>query len=172
MWTRRSKHVCRWLSSVCGVLFFTVIGRVLRSVPSFSAVATCGVYLIVAGLCLLCWKAWRGGRGASFFPLADTRGGIMPFITTATHGFYGVWRGSGGHGLLLCFQVFSTSMAGRGGDAWGFSSSAFPWELLIFASALKFGTRSGAGKVTRKELIELERFLPISNSLIFITRSI
>jgi hypothetical protein len=81
-----------------GVLFFTVLGRLLRSVPSFSAVAACGVYLVVAGLCLLCWRAWQSKRKGVFFlwliPVA-----ALPFITTATMGFMG-------YGVAATFMVF------------------------------------------------------------------
>jgi hypothetical protein len=81
-----------------GILFFTVLGKLLRNVPSFNAVASCGVYLVVAGLCLLCWRAWRSGRRASFYfwlvPVA-----ALPFITTATMGFMG-------YGVAAAFLVF------------------------------------------------------------------
>jgi hypothetical protein len=81
-----------------GVLFYTILGRLLRGIPSVGAVASCGVYLVVAGLCLLCWQAWRSGRYARFFlwliPVA-----ALPFITTATMGFMG-------YGVAAAFMVF------------------------------------------------------------------
>jgi hypothetical protein len=83
---------------VFGVLFYTVLGALLKGVPSFGAVASCGVYLVVAGLCLMCWQAWRNKRYASFYlwliPVA-----ALPFITTVTMGFMG-------YGVAAAFMVF------------------------------------------------------------------
>src|SRR5580704_15259360 len=71
-----------------GVLFYTILGSLLQNIPSFSALAACGVYLVIVGLGLLCWRAWQRRQRATLLlwliPVC-----LLPFVTTVTAGFMG-----------------------------------------------------------------------------------
>lgn len=85
-----------------GVLCVAVLIPVLRSVPSFGAVANCGAYLIVAGFCLGCWESWqRGNRSAFLLWLTLTLG--FPLFTMLTMGFLG-------YGALAAIMVFAFAL--------------------------------------------------------------
>jgi hypothetical protein len=73
---------------VSGLACFTVLAPVLGRIPSFGAVTFCGVYLIVVGFCLGCWKAFQEGNKPKTL-LWLSLVGSLPVLTTLTMGFLG-----------------------------------------------------------------------------------
>jgi hypothetical protein len=73
---------------VVGVLFVGVLIPVVKTIPSVGAVAVCGAYLIVAGLCLACWQSWVAkNRFGVLLKLCLSAG--FPAFTVLTMGFIG-----------------------------------------------------------------------------------
>jgi hypothetical protein len=73
---------------VAGVVFFALSFSFLGSLPTAQAIVGTGRQLVVAGLCLGCWKARReqhGGRLAGWLFLAF----LMPLATVIFEGFLG-----------------------------------------------------------------------------------
>lgn len=83
-----------------GVIFFMLSSSFLGHLPTAMAIVSTGEQLVVAGLCLCCWKARQEGdfrKLASWLCLAL----LMPFTTLITQGFLGY-----GIGALLVVLVF------------------------------------------------------------------
>ncbi len=71
-----------------GVVFVGFLIPILHAIPSVSAVANSGACLMVVGVCLGCWRAWRQGQTGSLLVwLALTAG--FPLFTMLTMGFIG-----------------------------------------------------------------------------------
>jgi len=73
---------------VCGVLFYVLSSTLLGRLPTSQAVVSSGQQLVVAGLTLCCWKAWRENkvrRVIGWLLLAL----MMPFATVVSTGFLG-----------------------------------------------------------------------------------
>ena len=71
---------------VLGLVFVGLLVPVVRSIPSIGAVAVCGAYLIVAGLCLSCWQSWTANnRFGALLKLGLIAG--FPAFTVVTMGF-------------------------------------------------------------------------------------
>jgi hypothetical protein len=86
-----------------GILCFTVLAPVLGKIPSISAMINCGVYLVVIGFCLACWKAHQEGkRWQLFFWLAAVTG--IPIVTAVSMGFIGYGAVAG---MMVYLFVFS-----------------------------------------------------------------
>jgi hypothetical protein len=87
---------------IAGICFFAVLAPVLRKIPSFSAVSASGVYLIVIGFCLACWRAWlKGSRLSLFFWLALSC--ALPAVTMVSMGFIGY--GAAAASVVFCFGL-------------------------------------------------------------------
>jgi hypothetical protein len=87
---------------IAGICFFAVLAPVLRNVPSFSAVSTSGVYLVVIGFCLACWRSWlRESRSKLFFWLAACC--ALPMVTMVSMGFIGY--GAAAASVVFCFVL-------------------------------------------------------------------
>jgi hypothetical protein len=83
-----------------GILFYTILGRLLGRIPSFSAVAACGVYLVIVGMCLKCWEAWQRHNLRRFlFILMFIP--ALPLLTMVNAGFLGY--GTAAAIMVLCF---------------------------------------------------------------------
>jgi hypothetical protein len=73
---------------VFGLIFYFILMPILSKVPSFAAMSTCGVSLLVIGLCLACWRGHlHHDRRKVFFWLALTA--AIPAVTVTTMGFMG-----------------------------------------------------------------------------------
>jgi hypothetical protein len=71
-----------------GVVFYLLSSTFIGSLPSATAIVSTGQQLVVAGLCLCCWKAWQEGNRRK---LAAWLGAaiLMPLVTVTTQGFLG-----------------------------------------------------------------------------------
>jgi hypothetical protein len=86
-----------------GILCFTVLAPVLGRIPSISAMINCGVYLVVVGFCLGCWKAHvERNRKKLVLWLAAVAG--IPFVTAISMGFIGYGAVAG---MMVYLFVFS-----------------------------------------------------------------
>src|SRR5262249_28391967 len=89
---------------VCtGVVFYMLLSTALASLPSATAIIATGQQLIVVGVGLSCWQAWRAGNARK---LALWIGVALsfPFITIVTRGFIGY-----GAGAAVCVLIFVSS---------------------------------------------------------------
>jgi hypothetical protein len=77
-----------WIYIVAGLASFTVLAPILGGIPSVGAVTFSGVYLVVVGFCLGCWKAFHEGSSARLLLWLCLIGGL-PVLTTLTLGFLG-----------------------------------------------------------------------------------
>jgi hypothetical protein len=71
-----------------GVVSFTLTFSYFGRLPTATAIVSTGEQLVVAGLCLCCWKAWKEGNPrklVSWLWVAL----LMPFTTVITQGFLG-----------------------------------------------------------------------------------
>jgi hypothetical protein len=87
----------------CGVIFYLLLSTFLGRLPTATAIVSTGQQLIVAGLCLCCWRAWRDGNLRAFagwLMLAF----LMPLITVISQGFLGY-----GVVALLIVLIFLSS---------------------------------------------------------------
>lgn len=85
---------------VAGVIFYMLSASFLGRLPTAMAIVSTGQQLVVAGLCLCCWKARQEGdirKLAGWLCLSL----LMPFATLITQGFLGY-----GIGALLVVLVF------------------------------------------------------------------
>jgi hypothetical protein len=73
---------------VLGLAFIFVLSPIFSKIPSFAALAHLGIFYLLVGLCLACWKAWFMGDKLSFL-LALAIACSLPFVTTLTMGFFG-----------------------------------------------------------------------------------
>jgi hypothetical protein len=86
-----------------GVVFYMLSSTFFGRLPTATAIITAGQQLIVAGLCLCCWKARQDGdfrKLTSWVMLAC----LMPFATLLTQGFLGY-----GVVALLVVLIFVSS---------------------------------------------------------------
>jgi hypothetical protein len=80
-----------WLPEIYlfgGVLSYVVLMPLLQGIPSFAAVSVCGVYLVVVGFCLACWRAGLEGRRLKVLIWLGLSLGI-PVVTILSMGFLG-----------------------------------------------------------------------------------
>jgi hypothetical protein len=73
---------------VCGIVFYVLSSTVFGHLPTAMAIVSSGQQLVVAGLALCCWKAWRENkvrRLVAWLMLAL----LMPLTTLVTAGFLG-----------------------------------------------------------------------------------
>ncbi|AFY34222.1 hypothetical protein [Calothrix sp. PCC 7507] len=85
---------------VLGLVFIFVLSPILAKIPSFAALANLGIFYLIVGLCLACWKAWcMRNTLAIIFWLAIAC--CLPLITTLTMGFFGY--GAAGTTVVLVF---------------------------------------------------------------------
>ena len=100
----------------CGVLFYVLSATFLGHLPTATAIVSSGQQLVVAGLALCCWKAWRENkvrRLIGWLMLAL----LMPLTTLVTAGMLGY-----GAVALLTLLVFVS----------GFVRSPFKVALVGF----------------------------------------
>jgi hypothetical protein len=73
---------------VCGVLFYLLLTTFLGRLPTARAIVSTGQQLIVVGLALCCWRAWRehSVRGLLGWLAMSL---VLPFTTLITAGFLG-----------------------------------------------------------------------------------
>jgi len=72
----------------CGVLFYLLSATFLGRLPTARAIVSTGQQLVVAGLALCCWKAWREHSAKTLIAwLAISL--LLPFTTLITSGFLG-----------------------------------------------------------------------------------
>ncbi|MGD0362289.1 MAG: O-antigen polysaccharide polymerase Wzy [Bryobacteraceae bacterium] len=73
---------------VCGVLFYLLSATFLGHLPTATAIVSTGQQLVVVGLALCCWRAWRANSVRRLLGwLAMSL--ILPFTTLITAGFLG-----------------------------------------------------------------------------------
>jgi hypothetical protein len=73
---------------VAGVVCYLLMSTFVRRVPTASAIVSSGTQLVVAGLALCCWQAWRSRDIRKLvFWLAISLG--MPVVTLMVQGFLG-----------------------------------------------------------------------------------
>jgi hypothetical protein len=71
-----------------GLFSYLVLLPLARNIPSATALVAAGWQLVVAGLCLGCWKEWQRRRRRRFtWWLAAAL--LLPFLTVITQGFLG-----------------------------------------------------------------------------------
>jgi hypothetical protein len=88
---------------VTGAIFYMLLTTALGSLPTATAIISTGQQLIVVGVGLCCWQAWRSGErtklmlwiGAAF---------AFPLITIISRGFIGY-----GAAALVCVLIFISS---------------------------------------------------------------
>jgi len=71
-----------------GVIFYVLSSTFIGRLPTASAIVSTGQELVIAGLCLCCWKARQEGdkrKLAAWLWVAL----LMPFVTVITQGFLG-----------------------------------------------------------------------------------
>jgi hypothetical protein len=72
----------------CGVLFYLLSATFLGHLPTATAIVSTGQQLVVVGLALCCWKAWRENSIRKLLGwLAMSL--VLPFTTLITAGFLG-----------------------------------------------------------------------------------
>ncbi len=71
-----------------GVIFYLLSSTFIGSLPSATAIVSTGQQLVVAGLCLCCWRAWQEGHRRKFAAWLGAAL-VMPFVTVTTQGFLG-----------------------------------------------------------------------------------
>jgi len=71
------------IGCVCYVLLLTV----LANVPSLTAVVSTGQFLVVAALCLSCWRAWNERSTSFWWWIAASL--VLPFVSTIAQGMMG-----------------------------------------------------------------------------------
>lgn len=74
--------------TVCGVLFYLLSATFLGRLPTARAIISTGQQLVVVGLALCCWRAWREGdtrRLIGWLAISF----VLPFMTLMTAGFLG-----------------------------------------------------------------------------------
>lgn len=86
-----------------GVVFYLLLSTALGSLPSATAIIATGQQLIVVGVGLGCWQAWRTGN---LRRLCAWIGAALcfPLITVVTRGFIGY-----GAGAAVCVLIFVSS---------------------------------------------------------------
>jgi hypothetical protein len=73
---------------VCGVLFYVLLSTYLGRLPTARAIVSTGQQLMVVGLALCCWRAWRENSVRNLVAwLALSL--VLPFTTLITAGFLG-----------------------------------------------------------------------------------
>ena len=83
-----------------GLIFIIVITPTIGSIPGFQGFSVAGIYLLVAGLCLACWREWHQGNRKKFlFWIAISCS--LPIITVITLGFIGY--GASATAIVLVF---------------------------------------------------------------------
>jgi hypothetical protein len=86
---------------VCtGAVFYVLLSTALASLPSATAIISTGQQLLVVGVGLCCWQAWRDGK-MHVFALWVGAALAFPFITILTRGFIGY-----GAGAAVCVLIF------------------------------------------------------------------
>lgn len=80
-----------------GALAYVALTSVLGSLPSASSILSCGQQLIVVGLGLSCWQAWRHQEYRKYHAWIGITL-LLPFITIVTRGFIG-------YGAAAAFSV-------------------------------------------------------------------
>jgi energy-coupling factor transporter transmembrane protein EcfT len=73
---------------VCGVIFYLLSSTFLAHVPTLSAIVASGQQLVIVGLVLCCWMAWREGKRwklTAWLALSL----LLPFATVITAGMLG-----------------------------------------------------------------------------------
>ncbi|MGA2590648.1 MAG: hypothetical protein ABSH32_12085 [Bryobacteraceae bacterium] len=87
----------------CGVLFYLLSATFLGHLPTATAIVSTGQQLIVVGLALCCWRAWRENSIRSLLGwLAISL--VLPFITLITAGALGA-----GSVAVLTILIFIAS---------------------------------------------------------------
>jgi len=71
-----------------GLACVVILIPILHNIPSIGAVANCGSYLVVGGLCLVCWWHWRQQDQVRMLAWAATSL-VFPAFTMLTEGFLG-----------------------------------------------------------------------------------
>jgi len=83
-----------------GLIFIIVINATIGSIPGFQGFSVAGIYLLVTGLCLACWREWyQGNRKKFLFWIGITC--CLPMITIITLGFIGY--GASATAIILVF---------------------------------------------------------------------
>ncbi|WP_017653942.1 hypothetical protein [Fortiea contorta] len=83
-----------------GLIFVFVLSPILSQLPSFAALGNLGIFYLLVGLCLACWKAWFMDNKLAFL-VALIIACSLPFFTTLTAGFFGF--GATGTVVVLVF---------------------------------------------------------------------
>ncbi|MGI0483594.1 hypothetical protein ACN4EE_22785 [Geminocystis sp. CENA526] len=83
-----------------GLIFMLVITPILGRIPGLQGFSVAGVYLIVVGLCLACWREWykENRKGFLFWIVVSCS---LPIITMITLGFIGY--GASATAVVLVF---------------------------------------------------------------------
>jgi hypothetical protein len=71
-----------------GTISYALVSGSLGSVPSASAIFSTGQQLVVVGIALCCWQAWRHGDNRKLL-LWIAAACLLPFVTIITRGFIG-----------------------------------------------------------------------------------
>ena len=88
---------------ICGVVFYLLLSTFLGHLPTAMAIISTGQQLVVVGLALCCWRAWREHSVRKLLAwLAISL--VMPFTTLITAGFLGY-----GAVAVLIILVFVSS---------------------------------------------------------------
>ncbi len=104
----------------CGAFLYVLSMTSLGTLPSASAIISTGPQLVVAGLVLLCWRAWRERkpmRVAGWMAVSL----LLPITTVLTSGFLG-------YGIVAILTVMTFAI--------GLVSS--PWKVLAGGTALTY----------------------------------
>jgi hypothetical protein len=83
-----------------GLLSYLVLIPLVGQTPTATAIVGAGWNILIVGLGLSCWRAWREGRHATFLGLLLVAG-CLPFVTVVRQGFLGM-----GVGALLAVLTF------------------------------------------------------------------
>src|SRR5439155_25018256 len=71
-----------------GVASYALMSFGVGAIPSATAIVSTGQQLVIVGLALCCWFAWRSGSKAKLIVWLFATA-LLPFITIVTSGFIG-----------------------------------------------------------------------------------
>ncbi len=88
-----------------GLTFYFVLSPIAGIIPSLGSIISCGLSLLIIGLCLGCWKSWINRDKKAFFTWLGFAI-FMPIITITTQGFIGYGAAAASVVILFVFSFY------------------------------------------------------------------
>ncbi|MCS7082995.1 MAG: O-antigen polysaccharide polymerase Wzy [Rhodothermia bacterium] len=90
---------------IVGLLSYWVFSYLFSGIPTLHAIIAVGQQLIIVGLCLACWRAWKNNSMGEFIIWLSVSF-LFPFLTIITRGFLGYGITSLLIVLIFAFNLF------------------------------------------------------------------